>query len=90
MQENMELIEEIYKLRSERKNLSYIKRQYELATLKTQPKKTSKHEDMLKHMEKNKDVIRELRKRIAELESSSARPSSQGRLPPLEPPPIMQ
>lgn len=90
MQENMELIEEIYKLRSERKNLSYIKRQYELATLKTQPKKTSKHEDMLKQMERNKDVIRELRKRIAELESSSARPSSQGRLPPLEQAPIMQ
>lgn len=82
MQENMQLIDEIHNLREERSKLKHVKRQYEQLTQKQQPKASQRLEEDMRLIERNKDEIRDLRRRLGELEDS--RPSTSERLPPLE------
>lgn len=82
MKVNQELIEEIYKLRDERSELSGAKRQFELLTQKPQQRRNPREEENQRILEKQKEEIKQLRQRI--MESESARPVSQGRLPPLD------
>ena len=82
MDVNASLIKELDQLRKQRDSLRQFKKQYELLTQNSQPRRSHREEKNLKIVEKQKEEIRDLRKRIHELEN--ARPPSQGRLPPLD------
>ena len=82
MRVNKELIEEIYKLRKERSSLAGAKRQYELLTQKPQQRRNPRDEENQRILDKQREEIKALRSKIMEYES--ARPASQGKLPPLD------
>ena len=82
MKVNQELIEEIYKLRNDRKDLSGYKRQYELLTQKPQQRWNPRDEENQRILERQREEVKNLRGKIMEYEA--VRPQSGGKLPPLD------